>query len=202
MKLLLTSEGLTTKPIKKAFLSLLEKPVSKNKVLIMHTAKLRRHFGYVRDIKKTLRQLGLKKENIVEANISTKINARKYTNFDVFYSCGGNTFYILDRMRKTGFDGLIKRFVRKNKLYVGVSAGSYIVCPTLEAAAWNHADRNIIGLKNLNALKIVPFIVTAHYSAKFKKIIDEAEANTKYEVKRLTNRQALIVINNKVRKIE
>ncbi|MBI2041352.1 MAG: Type 1 glutamine amidotransferase-like domain-containing protein [DPANN group archaeon] len=202
MKLLLTSKGLTTKKIKNAFLALLEKPISKNKVLIMHTAKLRRRLGRVKALKKSLIKLGIKKQNIIEADISTKVNARNYTNFDVFYSCGGNTFYILDRMKKTGFDKLIKRFVRKNKLYVGVSAGSYIICPTIEAATWKHADKNIVGLKDLTALNIVPFIVTAHYTAKLKNIIDEAEDNTKYEVKRLTNRQALIVLNNKVRKIE
>ncbi len=202
MKLLLTSKGLTTKKIKNAFLVLLDKPISENKVLIMHTAKLRGRLGRVKALRKSLIKLGVKRQNIIEADISMRINAKKYTNFDVFYSCGGNAFYILDRLKKTGFDKWIKSFVRRNKLYVGVSAGSYIVCPTIEAAAWKHADRNIVGLKDLTALNIVPFIVTAHYAAKFKKIIDEAEANTKYEVKRLTGRQALIVLNNKVRKIE
>ncbi len=201
MKLLLTSEGLTTGKIRRAFLSLLSKPVQKNKVLIVHTAKLRKHFGYVRSIKKTLLRLGIRKENILDVNITKKVNAKNYTGFDIFYSCGGNTFYILDRLRKTGFDKFIKKFVKNNKLYVGVSAGSYIICPTIEAATWKHADNNIIGLKELTALNLVPFIVTAHYAAKFKKIIDEAEANTTYKVKRLTNRQALIISNGKVRKI-
>ena len=168
----------------------------------MHTAKIKRHFGYVRDIKKTLQQLGIKNGNIIEANINKKINAKKYRGFDIIYSCGGNTFHILNQVRKTGFDKWIKHFVRSNKLYVGVSAGSYIVCPTIEAAAWKHADRNIVGLKDLTALNIVPFVVTAHYSTKFKNIIDEAEANIKYRVKRLTNKQALVVLNGKVRKIE
>ncbi len=104
-------------------------------------------------------------------------------------------------MRKTGFDKVIKHFVKQNKVYVGVSAGSYIICPTIEAATWKHADRNTIGLKNLRALNLVPFIITAHYVARFKKIIDKAEANTKYKVKRLTNRQALIILENKIRKV-
>ncbi len=61
MKLLLTSKGLATKKIQKEFLKLLNKPPAENSVIVMHTARLRKHFGYLRDITHRLIALGFKK---------------------------------------------------------------------------------------------------------------------------------------------
>lgn len=66
-------------------------------------------------------------------------------------------------MKKSGFDELLSDLLQRGVLYVEVSAGSYVACPTIEAANWKHADRNIVGLEDLAGLTLVPFILTAHF---------------------------------------
>jgi peptidase E len=204
MKLLLTSQGFEKNPkIGKRFLELVDKPVSKIKVIFVPTASdVEIYKSYIENDKKNLLELGIKEANIKTLLLDHKINYSEVKSYDVIHVCGGNTFYLLKKVRESGFDKIIKKFVKGGGVYMGISAGSYIVCPTIEAATWKHADRNIVGLKDLTALNLVPFIITAHYSTKFKVIIDKAEANTKYEVKRLTDMQALLVKNREIRLIE
>lgn len=204
MKLLLTSQGFEKNPkIGKKFLELVGKPANKTKVIFIPTAsEVESYKGYIEDNRKNLLKLGIKEANIKTLCLDHKVDYLEVENYDVIHICGGNTFYLLKKVRESNFDKIIKKFVKSNGVYIGISAGSYIACPTTEAATWKHADRNIVGLKDLTALNLVPFIVTAHYTAKFKVIIDKAEANTKYEVKRLTDRQALLVTDKEIRLIK
>ncbi len=122
-----------------------------------------------------------------------KVNKNDLKNTDVIFVFGGNTFDYLDRIRKTGLDKLIKAFIKKGGVYLGLSAGSYVVCPTIEAATWKNADRNKIKLKNLKGLNLVPFLITAHFEKKWHSIIKKAAENTKYQVIALTDEQAVLI---------
>src|SRR5690349_12841403 len=56
--------------------------------------------------------------------------------FDVLYVQGGNTFYLLDRMRRSGADGIIHKLVAAHGMvYCGVSAGSIIAGPDIGSPA-------------------------------------------------------------------
>ena len=88
---------------------------------------------------------------------------------------------------------MIKSFVKRGGVYAGISAGSYVACPTIEAAGWKHADKNFIGLKNLKGLNLVPFLITAHFTEKLRPIIKKAAEKTKYKVIALTDKQAVLI---------
>jgi len=100
-------------------------------------------------------------------------------------------------MRKSGFDKLLPKLLEESKLYVGVSAGSYIVCPTIEAATWKHPERNRIRLKDLTGLNLVPFLLTAHFEEKYRPILEKASKTTKYHIVALYDTQAVLVENSK-----
>ncbi len=203
MKLLLTSNGLTSRKIRKEFLKLLDKSLSENKVLIMHTAKSRKQFGYVRAIRKSLVKLGIKKVSIVEANISKKINVKKYRSFDIFYSCGGNTFYILDRVRKTGFDKLIKSFIKRNGVYIGLSAGSILIHKTIGIAGWgSEGDKNEINLKNLKGLGVTNIAIFPHFKKRLSKEVSDFKKKVNYPVKILRDGQAIMIKSRTVKLIK
>ncbi|MFA6007381.1 MAG: Type 1 glutamine amidotransferase-like domain-containing protein [Candidatus Shapirobacteria bacterium] len=51
----------------------------------------------------------------------------KLADKQVIYFCGGNTFYLLDQVIKTGCDEIIKRKLNEGVIYIGSSAGSMIV---------------------------------------------------------------------------
>jgi dipeptidase E len=200
MKLLLTSDGLTSKKIQKEFLKLLDKPTSENKVLIMHTANIPRRWRTVRKIMKGLIRLGIQKKNISLINIRHKVS--KIPEFDVLYSLGGNTFYILDRVRKTGFDKVIKKAVKRGKLYIGLSAGSMITHRTIESADWGERrkDRNKIRLKNLKGLNFTNIAIFPHYKKRLDGEVKELKSKANYPILALKDKQALL-INGKTKRI-
>ena len=202
-KLLLTSSWLPFMKLKRCLVTLSEKPLSECSALIMHTAKKRKQFGYVKALRQSLIKYGLNKERIYDANIIKNTNAKKFNNIDLFFSCGGNTFYIIDRVRKTGFDKWIKDFIRKGGVYVGASAGSIIVHKTIELAGWGkERDLNEIRLKKLGGLNITNIAIFPHYKKRLEKEIKQFKKNAPYPVVELKDKQALLIVGNKKRLIK
>ena len=198
MKLLLTSAGWWKNPsIGKEFLKLIGKAPEEIRIFLVITP-----IKYIKRNKYILRQLkqfkGIKipKQNITFFQLDRKIKRDDLKNIDVILVFGGNTFDYLDGIRKTGLDKAIKDFVKKGGAYLGISAGSYVACPTIETASWKHADRNSIRLKNLKGLNLVPFLVTAHFEENLRPAIEKSAQNTKYEVIALTDKQAILINGN------
>lgn len=129
----------------------------------------------------------------------TEIQTRKtLSKFDILFVAGGNTFYLLDYVRKSGFDKVVKELVEKGVIYIGSSAGSYVACPTIEAASWKHlGDRNKVGLKDLSAIGLVDFLVVAHYEEKYRDAVKAGIKTTHYPVIPLTNDQMIVVEDDK-----
>ena len=53
---------------------------------------------------------------------------------DVVLVAGGDTFYLMEKLKESGADKVIKEFIEKNGVYIGSSAGSIVCCPTIEGA--------------------------------------------------------------------
>ena len=122
----------------------------------------------------------------------------KLSKVDIIMVEGGNTFYLLDWVRKSGFDRIIGKLLDAGKIYYGISAGSYIACPSIEAATWKDADINTVDLKDLTGLNLVPFIISAHYNQqKYFDALQDGVNSTKYPVVALTDKQAIVVSNDK-----
>ena len=134
-------------------------------------------------------ELGFQVEDFDLKNKTENETRETLSKFDVIFVAGGNTFYLLGQARKSGFDKVVPELVKKGTVYIGSSAGSYLACPTIEAAGWKHADRNIPGLKDLTALNLVSFLVVCHYSDEFKEVVASGKKSTKYPVMTLTDEQ-------------
>ncbi len=52
-------------------------------------------------------------------------------DIDAVYVCGGNTAYLLSRVREAGMDAALQAFLARGGVYVGVSAGSAIAAQNL-----------------------------------------------------------------------
>jgi dipeptidase E len=139
------------------------------------------------------------RENIDVTDFRKKISYDRLKNYDVVYVCGGNTFYILHWARKSGFVSSVKNFLKDGKLYIGSSAGSNIACQTIEMVIWKHSDRNMIGLKDLTAMNLVPFMIVAHYTKRYQKAIKKAVSKNGYSVKPIRDGQAISVRGNKIK---
>ena len=72
---------------------------------------------------------------------------------------GGNTYALLERLRKAGLLDPIRARVRAGLPYLGSSAGSNVAGPNILTAN----DWNVVGLTAFEALALVPFNVNPHY---------------------------------------
>ncbi|MBU3935021.1 Type 1 glutamine amidotransferase-like domain-containing protein, partial [Patescibacteria group bacterium] len=148
---------------------------------------------------KQFKGVKIPEQNVTFFQLDRKIRRDDLKNIDVLFVFGGNTFDYLDRIRKTGLDKEIMSFVKRGGVYLGLSAGSYVACPTIEASTWKRADSNTIGLKNLSGLNLVPFLITAHFENKYREIVKQAAKTTKYPIIALTDKQAVLVKEKEVR---
>lgn len=201
MKLLLTSAGIKDS-FKNIFLSLLPKPLKDISVAYIITAA----FGeegeksWLYTAKKQLESFGI--SDIEDLDLRGKNKDQLYSILsrkDIILVNGGNTFYLLKYIKESGFDEVIKQLVDENKIYIGVSAGSYIACPTIEQSHWKHQDRNDFDVKDLTGLNLVPFLLTAHFTDDVRKDVEEGSKTTNYPVIALSDTQAVLVINNSIK---
>ena len=82
---------------------------------------------------------------------------------DAIYVSGGNTYYILHRLRDTGTDRLIVDQVSAGKLYMGCSAGAVLCGPSIEPIAFMDDRAAVPGLTDLTGFGLVDFVVLPHY---------------------------------------
>ncbi len=198
-RLLLTSQGIQPE-LEDVFLGQLGESPEKKKVSFITTAARGEEEYYPKWMeiyKKQLEGCGIK--NIEEFDLTNKTphdTRLALSDKDIIFVNGGNTFYLLHWARKSGFDKLLPELLEEGKFYVGVSAGSYIVCPTIEAATWKRQDRNMIGLKDLTGLNLVPFLISAHFEEKYRPTIEKAAKTTSYPIVALYDTQAVLVGNS------
>ncbi len=72
---------------------------------------------------------------------------------------GGNTYHLLDELKKAKVLKPIRERVLGGMPYIGWSAGSNIAGPTILTTN----DWNVVGLNNFDALNFVPFNINPHY---------------------------------------
>ncbi|MFA5967279.1 MAG: Type 1 glutamine amidotransferase-like domain-containing protein [Patescibacteria group bacterium] len=201
MKLLLTSSGWWKCPsIGDEFIKLVGKKPTNIRILFVITpTKYADRDKYIRRLFRQLKGVNIPKSNITFFQFERKIKPEDIKGINVIFVFGGNTFEYLAGLRKTGLDKVIKAFVKKDGVYVGVSAGSYVACPTIEAASWKHADRNYMKLTDLRGLNLVPFLITAHFEEGLREVITKAANKAKYPVIALTDKQAVLVKGKKTK---
>jgi dipeptidase E len=78
---------------------------------------------------------------------------------DAVFVGGGNTYALLDRLRRAGVLGHIRDRVRGGLPYLGASAGANIAGPNILTTN----DWNVVGLGAFDALGLVPFNINPHY---------------------------------------
>lgn len=200
MKLFLTSAGLP-RETREYFLKLLDKDPKKVKVAFIPTAAYPEvDKWFVKAATDELEELGMSWEVVELKNEGKDALLKKLKEFDVIYVNGGNTFYLLDWVRKSGFDQIIRQLLEEGKIYVGVSAGSIIAGPNIEVSGWDATwDKNVVGLKDLKGLSLVPFAVSPHFTELERKILEEKSKDVDYPVWAITDKQAVLVDDKKIK---
>ena len=110
---------------------------------------------------------------------------------------GGNTFYLLKAIRETGFSKILKEFLEEGKVYIGTSAGAYIMCPSIEVSNWNPDGKDKFGLTDFTALNYVPFVLKVHYKEEQEERVREGIKTLKYPIRILRDEQGIIAEDGK-----
>ncbi|MDU2063237.1 MAG: Type 1 glutamine amidotransferase-like domain-containing protein [Sporomusaceae bacterium] len=180
-----------------------EKDLSGKTVTFIPTAsKVEKVAFYVSAGRKALEKMGL---TIDELEISTatadEIHA-KIKNNDFIYVTGGNTFYLLQELKRTGADKIIIDEVNAGKLYIGESAGAMVASANVEYAKGMDSIKKAPNLESLAALGLVEFYPVPHYTnppfaKSAQKIIDTYSSTL--QLIPISNKDALLVTNNEVK---
>ena len=189
---MLTSAGFENPKVSEEFLKLVGKPANQIKIIFIPTASItKEELFYVGKSIEELESVGITKSNIHELQIDQKISYAEVKDFDVMYVCGGNTFHLLQRIRKFGFDNILKKFIDANKVYLGVSAGSIIMGPNIELAKFG--DKNVGGLKDFTGLNYIDEAIAPHFTEADRAPLNKFQKTVKYKIKPLTDNQVLLV---------
>ncbi len=133
---------------------------------------------FIEKVKQIIIENGYNIEDIdIEGKTKDEI-LKFFEDKNIVHIEGGNTFYLLKAIRETSFNEILKDLLDQRKVYIGTSAGAYVMCPTIEVSAWNENGKDRFGLTDLTALNYVPFVLRVHYK-------DDAEENVKEKIKTL-----------------
>ncbi|ENQ3080620.1 Type 1 glutamine amidotransferase-like domain-containing protein [Bacillus cereus] len=160
-KLLLTSNGFFTEGTKKQFLQLINGETCNLKVSIITMASpLKENNQYARTAKEDFIRMGFHTIDFIDIEYDDPEILRQ---FDVIYINGGNPFYLLRHMKKSGCDRILKSLANQNIIIVGVSAGAVILGPNINIVNYFTPQINTINLRDLSALGLTDTYIFPHY---------------------------------------
>ncbi|MEF9984732.1 MAG: Type 1 glutamine amidotransferase-like domain-containing protein, partial [Oscillospiraceae bacterium] len=87
---------------------------------------------YVNSEKNELQKLGITVDVLEVSTATAEEIQTKIKNNNFIYIAGGNTFYLLQELKRTGADKLIIEEVNAGKLYIGVSAGTMVASKNIK----------------------------------------------------------------------
>lgn len=154
---------------------------------------------YVEAGKHALTKMGLIVDELDISQASTKEISEKLQYNDYIYISGGNTFFLLQELQKSGADKIITQQINSGKLYIGESAGSIILSPNIEYVK-DLDDYNLAPkLQSFSALNIIDFYPLPHYTNyPFKENIEKIinKYKTDLNLYPITNSQVIEVKDN------
>ena len=152
---------------------------------------------YVKADKKALEKLGLIVEELEITKTPYEEIKIKILNTDYIFVSGGNTFFLLQELKRTGTDKLIIEHINKGKLYIGSSAGSVVLSKDIEYIKFMDSPKAAPELNNdFTSLGIIDFYVLPHcLNFPFKKVAKKTidEYSGKLDLRPIGNNQVITV---------
>lgn len=157
---------------------------------------------YVKRQRRALEKLGIKACMLdISVAESNEITA-KLLNSDIIYIGGGNTFYLLQELKRSGADMIIREQIALGKAYIGESAGAVVAAPRIDYIEDMDKRDAAPNLSDCSALGLVDFYPLPHMNSfPFKRashMIAEKHSND-LKLLPITNRQAVCVGGNEIK---
>lgn len=206
MKLLLTSGGITNKSIVKALFELVgKKPEDTSLVFVPTASNVEKgdKDWLINDL------INLKNQNFKSIDIADisavdkEVWLPKMEEADVLFFEGGNTYYLMEWMNRSGLKDILPELL-KNKVYVGLSAGSIVVSKDLalkQAQVLYGEDlERKEDMKGLNFVDFYffPHLNSPHFNLRKENIIREAVKDIEGKVYAMDDQSALKIVDGKM----
>ncbi len=192
--ILLTSTGLSSRNVYDKFVEVKKLRDLKKAVIITTAALGKEDNQYSQQALFQLKSVGFEAVDFYDFENQ---GPGAFSSYDTIYVCGGNTFKLMKFARQVSFDKDVKSLLEKGGVYIGVSAGSLIVGPSIQIANEVHADKNEVGLTDFSGFNIVNLIIFPHYAPDLEAEIKSFEERNKTRIERVDNSQAVIIENGK-----
>ena len=160
---------------------------------------------YVDDDRKAFEELGIIVEELEITTASPDKILEVLNRNDYIFVSGGNTFYLLQELRRKGADILITEQIRAGKLYIGTSAGSVILCPDIEFVKEMDYSHAAPELQSFTGLNIVDFYILPHYlDFPFEEITQNIvkKYGKKLDLRPISNKQVITIAGNRIEILE
>lgn len=184
--------------------ALLKDETAGKNVVFIPTASINEGYkGYVDSARVLWKKMNA---SILEVEISTASKDEIHKAFeksDIIYFTGGNTFFLIDQLKKTKVDELVKKHLSNGKLYVGESAGAVVCAKELSYIKPMDEVPEDFSQKDYSGLGLIDFYVVPHYLCfPFKKSSQQIfNEYSNLNICTLNNSQTILVENGKRREV-
>lgn len=196
MGLLLSGGGKPEKTIKldQFFVDLFRN----KKVLFIPIAKTTRTpkecYDWVEGI---LKKYGFSGEMLLLSNLNN-VKYEWIREYDAIYIGGGNTFHLLKKIKSSGFDKLLKKYVKEKGFIYGISAGAMIFCKEIDYAK-EIGDINEDMVEDTSALNFFKdTYIWPHYDSTQDNKISELIKKENIQIIALPEGSGLYINNKKI----
>ena len=176
--------------------ALLKDLIAGKRVAFIPTASIHEGYtGYVGSARTVFKKLGAELTEIEISTATASDITQVFDAADIIYFTGGNSFFLIDQLRKTGTDTLLKQQLEKGKLFIGESAGAIVCAPELSYIEKMDPIPEDYSQSDYAGLGLINFYVLPHYlTAPFKKVTaDIMQSFSNIELCAINNAQALSV---------
>lgn len=176
----------------------------KKVVFIPTAANVDEYKKHLAKAQNKLSELGFAVEVLDVAAAPEREAREKIEQTNYLYIAGGNTFYLLQELKRKNLLDLITRRVSEGMIYIGESAGGMIASPNVEYVQPMDPKELAPELSSYEALKLVDFYLLPHagefpFAEAVEEIIDTYGAKCNFLA--INNKQVIIVHGNEVNKL-
>ena len=178
----------------------LDKNTESKKILFIPTAaNVEEYKKYMHLTQKAFEDFGYEVENFDVSVFSEEIAKEKLSEAKIVFISGGNTFYLLQELKRKNLITYLKERIENGLLYIGESAGSVIAAPDIEYASVIDDETVATELDDYAGLNLVDFYIVPHFE---EEPFVESSRNTvelykdKLDLKLINNKEAILVENN------
>lgn len=167
MKLFLTSQA--NQVIDKIVEFLSKKPEDLELVYITTASNMHEDKSWVQSNMQDFKIAGFKVKEFDIAGRNKDQLREELKDVEIVLVDGGETYYLLDQVRKSGFDEVVKELVARDVVYIGSSAGSIIIGPDIDIARRYDNPDLAPDLSNFKGLSLIDLVIVPHCNSKMVK---------------------------------